>query len=46
MNFSDKKLGFVDYVFTLTDDVGILQHSVYGIPDPRRDILLTIIPER
>lgn len=36
MNFSDKKLGFVDYVLTLTDDVGILQHSVYGIPDPRR----------
>lgn len=36
MNFSDKELGFVDYVFTLTDDVGIFQHSVYGIPDPRK----------
>ncbi len=34
MNFSDKDLAFIDYVFTLTDDVGIFQHSVYGIPDP------------
>lgn len=23
-------------MFTLTDDVGIFQHSVYGIPDPRK----------
>jgi hypothetical protein len=36
MNPSDKDFGFVDYVFTLTDDVGIFQHSVYGIPDPRK----------
>lgn len=36
MNFSGKELGFIDYVFTLTDDVGIFQHSVYGIPDPRK----------
>lgn len=34
MNFSEKEFGFIDYVFTLTDDVGIFQHSVYGIPDP------------
>lgn len=34
MNFSDKELGFVDYLFTLTDDVGIFQHSIYGVPDP------------
>ena len=24
---------FIDYVFTMTDDVGIFQHSIYGIPD-------------
>ena len=36
MNFSDKELTFIDYVFTLTDDVGIFQHSIYGIPDPRK----------
>ena len=34
MKFSDQKLGFVDYLFTMTDDTGIFQHSVYGIPDP------------
>ena len=34
MNFSDKEFGFIDYVFTLTDDVGIFQHSVFGVPDP------------
>lgn len=34
MNFSDQNLGFVDYLLTLTDDTGIFQHSVYGIPDP------------
>lgn len=34
MNFSDQKLGFVEYLLTITDDTGILQHSVYGIPDP------------
>lgn len=36
MNFSDKNAGFIDYIFSLTDDVGIFQHSVYGIPDPRK----------
>ncbi len=36
MNFSDDSLDFINYVFTLTDDVGIFQHSVYGIPDPRK----------
>lgn len=36
MNLSVKDFGFVDYVFILTDDVGIFQHSVYGIPDPRK----------
>jgi len=35
MDFSGKELEFIDYLFTLTDDVGIFQHSVYGIPDPR-----------
>lgn len=33
MNFLDKDFTFIDYVFTLTDDVGIFQHSIYGIPD-------------
>lgn len=33
MNFLDKDFSFIDYVFTLTDDVGIFQHSIYGIPD-------------
>lgn len=33
MNFLRKDLLFIDYVFALTDDVGILQHSIYGIPD-------------
>jgi hypothetical protein len=36
MNFSGKDLPFLDYVYTLTDDVGIFQHSVYGVPDPRK----------
>lgn len=34
MNFSEKELGFIDYMYTLTDDVGIFQHSIYGVPDP------------
>jgi len=34
VNFSDQKLGFFEYLLTLTDDTGIFQHSVYGIPDP------------
>lgn len=33
MNFSENEFAFTDYVFTLTDDVGIFQHSIYGIPD-------------
>jgi len=36
VNFSEKDFLFIDYLFTLTDDVGIFQHSVYGIPDPRK----------
>ncbi len=36
MDFSSNKLRFIDYLFTITDDVGIFQHSVYGIPDPRK----------
>jgi hypothetical protein len=36
MNWLDKELKFIDYVFAITDDVGIFQHSVYGIPDPRK----------
>ena len=34
MSISDQNLGFVEYLLTLTDDTGIFQHSVYGIPDP------------
>ncbi|HZK70451.1 MAG TPA: glycosyltransferase, partial [Clostridia bacterium] len=36
MDLSDKETKFIDYLFTLTDDTGIFQHSVYGIPDPRK----------
>lgn len=36
MSFSNREPEFIDYVITLTDDVGIFQHSVYGIPDPRK----------
>jgi len=36
VNFSNKEIPFVDYLVTITDDVGIFQHSVYGIPDPRK----------
>ena len=36
MNFTGKELEFINYLFTLTDDVGIFQHTVYGIPDPRK----------
>jgi len=35
MNFSNKGLEFVDYLITMTDDVGIFQHSIYGVPDPK-----------
>lgn len=33
---SEQNLGFVEYLLTLTDDTGIFQHSVYGIPDPQK----------
>lgn len=33
MNFLNKDYLFIEYVFALTDDVGIFQHSIYGIPD-------------
>ena len=36
MKSSNKDLLFIDYLYTLTDDTGILQHSVYGIPDPHK----------
>jgi hypothetical protein len=29
----DKDIDFTNYLFTLTDDVGIFQHSKYGVPD-------------
>lgn len=34
MIFLEKDFVFLDYLSTLTDDTGIFQHSVYGIPDP------------
>lgn len=36
LNFADSDYGFIDYLTMMTDDTGILQHSVYGIPDPRK----------
>ena len=36
MKSSNNELKFIDYLYTLTDDVGIFQHSIYGVPDPRR----------
>ena len=33
MNFLDKDFSFIDYVFALTDDLGIFQHSIFGIPN-------------
>lgn len=36
MKFLYKKLPFIDYLYTLTDDVGIFQHSIYGVPDPHK----------
>ncbi|MFA9377448.1 MAG: hypothetical protein ACERKZ_11925 [Lachnotalea sp.] len=35
MKSLDKIPTFIDYLFTMTDDVGIFQHSVCGTPDPR-----------
>lgn len=36
MRSSNKGLLFIDYLYTLTDDTGIFQHSIYGVPDPRK----------
>lgn len=33
MTFTNEDMAFVDYLFAFTDDVGIFQHSKYGIPD-------------
>lgn len=29
----NQEMQFTDYLFTITDDVGIFQHSKYGVPD-------------
>jgi len=34
MKNKEQGLLFTNYLFALTDDVGIFQHSIYGIPDP------------
>ncbi len=33
MQDTDKDMLFTNYLFAITDDVGIFQHSIYGIPD-------------
>lgn len=33
MKDTDKGLLFTQYLFALSDDVGIFQHSIYGVPD-------------
>lgn len=33
MNDTDEEIIFTEYLFALSDDVGIFQHSIYGIPD-------------
>ena len=33
MHHKDRDILFTDYLFAITDDVGIFQHSIYGIPD-------------
>ncbi len=33
MSGKSKNMDFVDYLFAFTDDVGIFQHSKYGVPD-------------
>ena len=33
MGNTDKDMLFTNYLFAITDDVGIFQHSIYGIPD-------------
>jgi hypothetical protein len=34
--FLNKNIPVINYLFTITDDTGIFQHSVYGIPDPKK----------
>ena len=36
MNFSDKDMKFTGYLFAMSDDTGIFQHSIYGVPDPKK----------
>jgi len=36
MEFSDKDMLFTKYLFAMSDDTGILQHSIYGVPDPKK----------
>lgn len=36
MNFTEKDMLFTEYLFAMSDDTGILQHSIYGVPDPRK----------
>jgi len=33
MSGANKEMDFVNYLFAFTDDVGIFQHSKYGVPD-------------
>lgn len=33
MTFTNEDMALTNYLFTFTDDVGIFQHSKYGIPD-------------
>ena len=33
MHHVDRDILFTNYLFAITDDVGIFQHSIYGIPD-------------
>ena len=36
MKDSNKELIFTKYLFAMTDDTGIFQHSIYGVPDPNK----------
>lgn len=33
MHDTESNMMFSDYLITITDDVGVFQHSIYGIPD-------------
>jgi len=33
VHHTDRDMLFTNYLFAITDDVGIFQHSIYGIPD-------------